>query len=146
MLDECKIRWRVRSDDPKVREIEHLTGNRINQVLYKEYVKNNRAVTILVAEMNGDALGWMAYENVNDVLNVLHIATHLEWQRCGVASKMFEYMLSKFNDNQFRKAIEANVDQGNLPAHKLLAKFKFKAEIGEECYTFKYVKNLAGSL
>ena len=92
-----------------------------NQFL-SELEESNRI--FLVAEDNGEILGYLTTLMLIDEMEILDIAVKNEHKRKHIASSLFEELFDKFGD--IIKVWHLEIAEDNYVAHKLYEKYGFK--------------------
>ena len=112
-----KIEKSVPADLPAIIEIEEWSfGNPWNKSQFEESLNN-----FYTAKKDGNIVGFIGVQQIQDEAHVLHMAVHPEFRKHGIGKQMMEFALSYPAKKWFLE-----VRSGNIPAQKLYEKYGFK--------------------
>jgi ribosomal-protein-alanine N-acetyltransferase len=133
--DEIRVhvRWMVRRDFREVMAIENSCfefpwGAEDFQTCLKQ-----RNCIGMVADMDGQVVGFMIYETPKNRIHLLNIATSPEFQHHGIATQMVQKLISKLA-NQGRTRISMEIRESNLPALVFFRSRGFRATGVLRCF------------
>lgn len=143
---EVHSRWMIRRDLPEVLRIEGACFE--HSWDEADFLRNlrQRNVIGMVAEKNGEVVGYAIYETHDKFIRLLNFAVHPDCKRRGVGRQMIEKMKSKLTGLK-RSALVAEVRESNLPAQMFFRSQGFQAvrverqfyeDSGEDAYVFRF--------
>lgn len=80
----------------------------------------------MVAEYDGEIVGFMVYDLCKDRLDLLNVAVGTKFRRCGFGKAMLERLIGKLSQ-QNRSKITVLSDELNMDAHLFFADCGFRA-------------------
>lgn len=142
-----EIRWMIRRDLAEVLDIElrsfHFAWT---EPEFIACLKQRNCIG-MVAEHDGQIVGFMIYELLKSELHVLNFAVHPECRRQGVGSAMVEKLINKLSQ-QRRHVLSLEVRETNLAAQMFFRSCGLLAvdvlrdhyeESPEDAYRFEYL-------
>lgn len=142
-----QIRWMIRRDMPEVLEIERQSF----EFAWTEEdflcCLRQRNCIGMVADNDGQIVGFMIYELLKSELHILNFAVHPNHRRQGVGTAMIDKLISKLSQ-QRRRSFYLEVRETNLAAQiffrsrGLLAVDVLRGhyeETDEDAYRFEYL-------
>ncbi len=141
-----QIRWMVRRDVPAVLEIE--LGSFEFPWLEEDFERclAQRNCIGMVAEYQGQVVGFMVYELGKTRIRVINFAVAPAWRRKGVGTQMVAKLVSKLSPDR-RTRITLEVRETNLAAQLFFRACGFRAvsvlrnhyqDTPEDAYLFQY--------
>lgn len=139
------IRWMIRKDLTAVLEIENAVFEYPWSLAQFNYCLSQRNSIGMVAELDGEIVGYMVYEIHKNRLHVLDFAVAPEYRRHGIGRAMVAKLRSKLF--AARKRIMLEVREGNLAAQLFFKSQGFMAlsilkefydDCDEDAYVFAY--------
>lgn len=123
-MTDLVIRQGTLSDIPAIMDleqgsIEHPWESKAIETLITD---NNK--TCLVAELGGVIVSYVGAESVLDESNIGNIVTHKEYRGKGIATELFEALLTELKAQGIKKLF-LEVEHDNEPAIALYEKFGF---------------------
>lgn len=95
------------------------------------------------ADVDFEVRGFLIYKFTKVQVDILNFAVDPLFRRRGIATKLFEWLMMKFDGNGKRDVINCIVHEKNLPAQIFLRKQGFKARIiADDTYIFSLYKEL----
>jgi len=143
------IRWMIKSDLPRVLEIDSGYEHPLSE---EEYISISRRRNCIgmTAEYGDKVVGFMVYELHKDRLDVLRLAVDKELHGCGIGSALVEKLISKLSIDR-RSEIVFHVRESNLNAQRFLKRRQFVASVereyfddGADAYKFVYTYGKVG--
>ncbi len=120
------IRWMIRRDMPAVLNIE-------SQCFEFSWTEEDFIACLrqrncigMVAEVDGNVVGFMIYELHKNRLHVLNFAVGSEYRRRGIGSQMVGKLLAKLSTER-RNRVMLEVRETNLAAQLFFKSLEFKA-------------------
>jgi len=139
------IRWLIRRDMPDVLVIENESYSEpwTEEEFIHELRQRNQIG--MVAEVDGQVVGFMLYELRKTSLYLINIAVHPCARRQGVARAMIEKLRSKLSPDQ-RSLLLADIRESNLLGQLFFRGVGMRAvkvmrkhyDNGEDAYVFRY--------
>jgi len=139
------IRWLIRRDMPDVLVIENESYSEpwTEEGFIHELRQRNQIG--IVAEVDGQVVGFMLYELRKTSLYLINIAVHPGARRQGVARAMIEKLRSKLSPDQ-RSLLLADIRESNLLGQLFFRGVGMRAvkvmrkhyDNGEDAYVFRY--------
>lgn len=120
------IRWMVNADLPEILDIEFNCFENPWSGKAFHAAKKNRDVVVMVADIEGQVVGYMVYELHKHFINVLNFAVHYEFRRKGVGRAMVAKLLDKLCREK-RNKITLKVRDTNLGGQNFYKALGFKA-------------------
>jgi ribosomal protein S18 acetylase RimI-like enzyme len=120
--------------EPAFESMEKVLGPRIFHLIWPDWRKSQaeavagacRATgkyTTLVAELDGRVVGFIAYEFKGETGEVVLLAVHPEFQRCGIATELNQAALEAMKAAGAKLAVaETGGDEGHAPARRAYEK------------------------
>lgn len=146
---KVQIRWLIRRDMAEVLEIERSSF----EFAWTEEdflcCLRQRNCIGMVAEANGEIVGFMIYELHKDKLRILNFAVSPHCRKQGVGAQMVRRLIDKLSQ-QRRKEIVLDVRESNLAAQLFFRSQNFRAvgvlrnyyeDTTEDAYSMQYVLN-----
>lgn len=142
------LRYMCRRDLPAVMTIENSCFDEAWPLDEFESLLKQKTCSGVIADCNGDAVGFLVYETVENRIEVLNFAVRPDRQREGIGSRLIEKLFSQLSER--RPDIVIDVRETNKDA-QLFLKFcdftctsilKEHFDNGESAYRFRY--NLFG--
>lgn len=126
MSQACHIRWMIRRDLPRVMQIDDMCFD--FPWKKEEYIRTLRQRNNIgmVAEFDGEVVGYMIYELHKSRLDLLTFGVDPAYARRGVGSGMIDKLKSKLSVDR-REKIAARVADSNLDANSFFRSQGFKA-------------------
>jgi len=119
-----QIRWLIRRDMPEVLNIErHSSMSPWTSDQFVTSLKLRNCIGI-VAELDGQIVGFMLYLLEKDHLYVINFAVHEDHRRTGVWRQMCERLIAKLAQ-QRRQYIDVLIPERNVACQLCLASFGF---------------------
>ena len=132
---DIQMRWTIRSDMPKVLEIERLSFP--NPYTEQEFIQllKQRDFIGQVAEIDKTVVGFVIYQLAKGVLRIVDIAVHSDYRHQGIGTQIIDKMKSKLQIGR-RSLMTADVRETNLAAQLFFRSQGLKAlAILENTYT-----------
>lgn len=121
------IRRMSYEDIQQVHEIERLSFTAPWSIDSFIYELNNRMTILLVAEFNGQIIGYICLRTIIDVTEILNIAVHPKFRRRGVGAGLLKRALDELmSEHQDSKTVRLEVRESNTPAIALYKRFGFE--------------------
>ena len=122
----AQIRWLIRRDMPAVLAIEE--GSFEFAWSEEDFIccLRQRNCIGMVAEVDGEVVGYMIYELQKARLRILNFAVDPAHRRCGVGTQMVRRLVDKLSQ-QRRSEITLEVRETNLPAQVFFRRQEFRA-------------------
>jgi len=121
-----RVRWMSRRDMPEVLKIERSSFE--FPWLEHDFIRctQQRNCVGIVAELDGEVVGFMVYELLKSRIQILNFAVSPRYRRHGVGSQLVEKLLGKLTPNR-RNRIILEVRETNLPAQLFFRDNGFRA-------------------
>jgi len=136
--------------EPVFISFERILGPKIYPIIYPDWrksqkegvekVSNNEKITLWVAEMDGNVVGFVAYELNDDdkTGEVQLLAVHPEYQNHGIGTELNTFALQKMKESGMKMAVvSTGGDESHAPARKSYEKAGYTA-----LPLVRYYKNL----
>jgi GNAT superfamily N-acetyltransferase len=116
--------------EPVFVSFEQILGSKIYPIIYPDWRKsqiegvekicNNEKIGLWVAEVGGNAVGFIAYELYDDKTGEVQLlAVHPEYQNHGIGTELNTFALQKMKENGMTMAVVATGgDESHAPARK----------------------------
>jgi len=143
-----QMRWIIRRDSDRVREIENATGGRWRSNDLATCLRYRDSIG-LVYEDNYFIKGFMVYRLSKKSISITKLVVDTEFQRKGVGSEMINKLKEKLS-KQMRTSLFVEVSETDIVAQIFLAKNGFKIvdryqDIWDDGEIYKFEYCLAGS-
>lgn len=127
------IRWMIRRDMPEVLNIESRSFD--YPWTEQDFLNclRQRNCIAHVAEYEDQILGFVVYKLSKSKITILNLATHPEFRRRGVASRIIQKMKNKLCQ-QRRRNLDLHVSDDNLSMQLFLKQMGFLAKHIEPCF------------
>jgi ribosomal-protein-alanine N-acetyltransferase len=125
----CHVRWMRIEDLKQVVEIESLANDyreKLTESDFRHYLGSQKYIG-MVAELNGEVVGFMLYGLQIGFINLITLATHPKFQQSGIGRLLMQMLIRKLNW-QNRHKIVIDIDERNLVAQLFLKSCEFRAE------------------
>jgi ribosomal-protein-alanine N-acetyltransferase len=135
-MPELKIRPAEEKDIEGIAKLEAATFKRhwSTEAVYKDVLENNKSI-YLIAEIDGDVIGYLAAWHIVGECQILNLAVIPELRRRGLGSTLLELFLNAI-DKVGIKECGLEVRKSNEAAIALYEKFGFKKDsVRTEYYT-----------
>lgn len=153
-MSQVHIRWMIRKDVDRVMEIENQSFRypwTLDDLLW---IMRQRNCVGMVAEIDGEVVGYMVYELHKNRLEIKNMAVDTTYRNQGVGSAMVDKLQSKLTSDR-RHKVALQISEMNTHAHLFFSRHGFLAteivrglygpECPEDSYRFEYdVKQPAG--
>lgn len=146
-----KLRWAVVNDLPSLIRIEEECFDYYwSEETFKKLIQSRNHV-VIAAEVDGQVVGFMAYELQENNIDLLGVAVLPDYWRQGIAKAMVKRLKDKLRPTgqrtQARATVTARVRETNTRAHYFFKAMGFKAvrviegnyaDTDEAAYAFEY--------
>lgn len=116
------IREALISDIEEIGKIGNLLKEDFARVNDLNYRLNLDYVKLFLYEVKGIIVGFIEIENHFEVMDIINIAVLEEYQNCGIATKLLEYVISNTKSNR----VLLEVNEENFRAINLYKKNLFR--------------------
>jgi len=123
---EVHVRWLIRRDMPEVLEIEAASFE--YPWSHDDFINSlqQRNCIGMVAELDGEVVGYIIYEMGKADFHVLNVAVRPDYRRRGVGNQLIDKVMGKLRPKQ-RTKINLEVRETNLAAQLFFRRFGFQA-------------------
>lgn len=123
---EVHVRWLIRRDMPEVLDIESASFE--YPWSHDDFITclQQRNCIGMVAELDGEVVGYIIYEMERSEFHVLNVAVRPDCRRRGVGQQLIEKVIGKLRPRQ-RTRINLEVRETNLAAQLFFRRFGFQA-------------------
>lgn len=123
---EVHVRWLIRRDMPEVLDIESASFE--YPWSHDDFISclQQRNCIGMVAELDGEVVGYIIYEMERSEFHVLNVAVRPDCRRRGVGQQLIEKVIGKLRPRQ-RTRINLEVRETNLAAQLFFRRFGFQA-------------------
>lgn len=123
---EVHVRWLIRRDMPEVLDIEAASFE--YPWSHDDFISclQQRNCIGMVAELDGEVVGYIIYEMERSEFHVLNVAVRPDCRRRGVGQQLIEKVIGKLRPRQ-RTRINLEVRETNLAAQLFFRRFRFQA-------------------
>jgi ribosomal-protein-alanine N-acetyltransferase len=135
-LNHPIIRRADEADLPAILQIEQASFESPWSLDYFKHELFNPITHFYVIENDHMVLGYIVSWLIVDELHIANVAIHPQFRKAGLGSKLLNYVL-EMGQKQRVKSVTLEVNEKNLPAINLYARFNFKP-IGRR---LKYYEN-----
>ncbi len=146
MAGPFHVRWMIRRDMPDVLAIEKSSFEfPWSEEDFIRCLRQRNCIGI-VAEYDGQVVGFMLYELHKNRLHVLNFAVRCDIRRCGVGTAMVDKLITKLTE-QRRTRILLEIRETNLPGQLFFRRVGFRAisvmrnfyeETSEDAYVMQF--------
>lgn len=142
-----QLRWLVRSDMPRVMEIENASFEYTWTEEYFLTCLRQRNCIAMVAELNGYVVGFIVYELQKQTISILNIAVDPDFRHQEIGTRIIARMIDKLTQ-QRRREINLTIRETNVAAQFFFKAMGFRAvsvlrnyydQHNEDAYIFAYV-------
>ena len=120
------IRWLVGRDMAEVLSIEQESFEfPWSEDDYRRCLRSRNCIG-MVADYQGQVVGYMIYELGKNKIQLLNMATAKQYRRCGIATQMIAKLIGKLS-LQRRSRITLEIRETNLPAQLFFRSAGFRA-------------------
>ncbi len=123
---EVHVRWLIRRDMPEVLDIESTSFEfPWSQDDFISCLQQRNCIG-MVAELDGEVVGYIVYEMGRSEFHVLNLAVRPDVRRRGVGQQLLEKIVSKLRHGQ-RTEVRLEVRETNLAAQLFFRRLGFQA-------------------
>jgi len=125
-MEKLQIRWMIRKDLSEVLKIESQSFEfPWTEDDFLAFLRQRNCIGV-VAEQDGEVVGFMVYELLKSRIHILNFAVSTELRRSGLGSQMIRKLITKLSPHH-RKRIVLEIRETNLPAQLFFRENGFRA-------------------